>query len=526
MKKILIGLSLFICFNSFGQIPVAPVGPVPTSYYHDTSDGSTWINQNTAPYSFGWLKLGSGGGTTTNPLSLTYGFTGQPLSFDGSAAITGKIDTSLLQTVLNFFPKGDTRWLRPTGNGSGLTGILWSQIGSVPTTLSGYGITDAYTKTVSDGKYVNITTPQLTSSSTLNYVWTATGTTGFGSWQAAAAGFANPMTTTGDIIYSSSGSTPARLGIGGANTLLHGGTIPSYSAIVNGDITNGTIAFSKLIGTDITGVGTLSFGSIPYSLITGTPATPTLQSVATAGNSYTGQIQAQTFYVSGTGGNAYLDLPVSSTSPASTTNRLKIYADSLDRLSWKNSLYRRTIQVPYPSDYTVRMPYLVTGTTLEDSTYSRSTYVPLTRTVNAKALSANITLGLASSDFVNQGTTTTVYHGNASGNPSFSQIAIADLSATGTPSSTTYLRGDNTWATVSSSGLSTSNFVFNEIPSGPVNGSNTAFTLANAPTSGTVEIYRNGLLQVSGTDYTQSGTSVTYLYAPLTGDNLKANYLK
>jgi hypothetical protein len=56
-----------------------------------------------------------------------------------------------------------------------------------------------------------------------------------------SGGFTNPMTTTGDIIYSSSGSTPARLGIGGANTVLHGGTTPSYSAIVNGDITNSTI---------------------------------------------------------------------------------------------------------------------------------------------------------------------------------------------------------------------------------------------------------------------------------------------
>jgi hypothetical protein len=35
-----------------------------------------------------------------------------------------------------------------------------------------------------------------------------------------------------------------------------------------------------------------------------------------------------------------------------------------------------------------------------------------------------------------------------------SLIAIADLSASGTPSSTTYLRGDNTWATVAAGGLS------------------------------------------------------------------------
>jgi hypothetical protein len=33
-------------------------------------------------------------------------------------------------------------------------------------------------------------------------------------------------------------------------------------------------------------------------------------------------------------------------------------------------------------------------------------------------------------------------------------VGIAELSATGTASSTTYLRGDNTWATISNSGLS------------------------------------------------------------------------
>lgn len=41
----------------------------------------------------------------------------------------------------------------------------------------------------------------------------------------------NPMTTTGDIIYSSDNSgTPARLGIGASGTILVGGTIPTYSA--------------------------------------------------------------------------------------------------------------------------------------------------------------------------------------------------------------------------------------------------------------------------------------------------------
>jgi hypothetical protein len=61
------------------------------------------------------------------------------------------------------------------------------------------------------------------------------------------------------------------------------------------------------------------------------------------------------------------------------------------------------------------------------SNIAAATYVPLTRTVNGKALSSNITLGLASSDFANQGTTTTVLHGNASGNPAFGSIVNADI---------------------------------------------------------------------------------------------------
>lgn len=77
-------------------------------------------------------------------------------------------------------------------------------------------------------------------------------------------------------------------------------------------------------------------------------------------------------------------------------------------------------------------------------------YVPLTRTINGTDLSANVTLALASSQFANQGTTTTVLHGNASGNPSWGQIGIADLSATGTPSSSTFLAGDNTWKSFAS----------------------------------------------------------------------------
>jgi hypothetical protein len=56
-------------------------------------------------------------------------------------------------------------------------------------------------------------------------------------WVADAAGMTNPMTTTGDTIYSSSGSTPARLGIGTAGQILRvnsGATAPEWATPAGG----------------------------------------------------------------------------------------------------------------------------------------------------------------------------------------------------------------------------------------------------------------------------------------------------
>jgi hypothetical protein len=50
-------------------------------------------------------------------------------------------------------------------------------------------------------------------------------------WSADAAGMANPMTTTGDIIYSSPGSTPVRLGVGSTDDVLTvAGGVPTWAA--------------------------------------------------------------------------------------------------------------------------------------------------------------------------------------------------------------------------------------------------------------------------------------------------------
>ncbi|MFZ5985498.1 MAG: hypothetical protein ACOYWZ_00005, partial [Bacillota bacterium] len=70
--------------------------------------------------------------------------------------------------------------------------------------------------------------------------------------------------------------------------------------------------------------------------------------------------------------------------------------------------------------------------------------------------------------------------------------------------------------------------IIRETPSGAINGTNVTFTLANTPVTGTETVYLNGLLQEpgAGNDYTISGTTITYLSAPLTGDRLKVNYIK
>ncbi|HZS56117.1 MAG TPA: hypothetical protein VFA65_17070, partial [Bryobacteraceae bacterium] len=76
-------------------------------------------------------------------------------------------------------------------------------------------------------------------------------------------------------------------------------------------------------------------------------------------------------------------------------------------------------------------------------------------------------------------------------------------------------------------GATTANFVDDETPGGAINGTNTIFTLANTPAVPVnLTLYRNGILQTSGVDYTLSGTTITFSgnEAPQSGDALLAYY--
>lgn len=79
-------------------------------------------------------------------------------------------------------------------------------------------------------------------------------------WSSDATGMANPMTTTGDTIYSSSGSTPARLGIGTAGQVLQvnsGATAPEWA-----DPAAANPSFSLLSTTTLTGASTFTISSL------------------------------------------------------------------------------------------------------------------------------------------------------------------------------------------------------------------------------------------------------------------------
>ena len=67
-------------------------------------------------------------------------------------------------------------------------------------------------------------------------------------------------------------------------------------------------------------------------------------------------------------------------------------------------------------------------------------------------------------------------------------------------------------------------FVHDETPSGAVNGSNTAYTTANAPIAGTLVVYEGGVRKLLTIDFALSGSTITMTYAPPNGSYLRVDY--
>ena len=67
-------------------------------------------------------------------------------------------------------------------------------------------------------------------------------------------------------------------------------------------------------------------------------------------------------------------------------------------------------------------------------------------------------------------------------------------------------------------------FKHDETPTGAVNGSNTSFTTANAPVAGTLIVYEGGARKLLTTDFTLSGSTITFTYAPPQGSYVRVDY--
>lgn len=64
-----------------------------------------------------------------------------------------------------------------------------------------------------------------------------------------------------------------------------------------------------------------------------------------------------------------------------------------------------------------------------------------------------------------------------------------------------------------------------EIPTGTVNGVNTSFTLSFTPNyNNSVMVYVNGAIKILTTDFSVSGTSITFVTAPASGSTVYAVY--
>lgn len=89
-----------------------------------------------------------------------------------------------------------------------------------------------------------------------------------------------------------------------------------------------------------------------------------------------------------------------------------------------------------------------------------------------------------------------------------------------------YGRKDSTWVEVTSSSTAIIKEIFNEIPSGLVNGVNIKFALDTIPVANTERLFLNGIRQLKNTDYAIALDTISFSLPPEAGDLVTVDYMK
>jgi len=240
---------------------------------------------------------------------------------------------------------------------------------------------------------------------------------------------------------------PLTTGVTGTLPIANGGTGTTSTTFTNlATNVTGTLPIANG-GTGATSLAAATIATLGYTTTATAAGTTTLTASSTATQFFTGST-TQTVV-----------LPVTST--LTQGQQFTIHNNSSGNLT-VNSSGANLVGTVTANTTVVCTCILTSGTTAASWDYDVTGFT--TALPTARGGTGLTTAGTANQVLTTDGTTL-----------SYSKVGIANLSATGTASASTYLRGDNTWASVSVSGYATTSQAVNYIvgsncwPSQPAN---------------------------------------------------------